>query len=101
MAEANAASDGKRKFTQHMVMHMNGGSKFSELHYDVYADGAKTSIRHFRATNGRPKYLITDDVFVCGDDRFDNLAAKGNGLMDWLEAHTGPKLHAESEEAPA
>jgi hypothetical protein len=87
MPEANAASDGKRKFTQHMTMHLNGGSKFSELHYRVHADGVATNIYRFKRTDGSPKYLITDDVFVCGDDRFDVLASEGVGLTDWLEAH--------------
>ena len=76
------------KFTQQMTRHLNGGSKFSELHYRVYADGVETPITRHKRTNGSPNYLITVDVFVCGDDRFDVRETKGAGLTDWLIAHT-------------
>ena len=77
----------KPSLTQQMTIHMNGGSKFSELHYQIYADGVPTRIRRCKQTNGRPEYLITVDVFSCGDDQFDNLAARGDGLEEWLLAH--------------
>lgn len=81
----------KPKFTQQMTMHLNGGSHYSELHYHVSADGVETDIYRFKRTDGSPKYLITQDIFVCGDDQFDCLAARGQGLMDWLEAHAAPR----------
>ena len=75
-------------------MHMNGGSKFSELHHDVYRDGEKTEIKRHTRTNGSPKYLKTEDIFACGEDWFDMLETKGVGLQEWLEKHSESlKLH--------
>ena len=79
------------KFTQTMTMHLNGGRKFSQLHYKVLCDGKETDITRHTATSGSPKYLKTSDVFKCGDDEFDMLATKGKGLMAWLEAHVAAK----------
>lgn len=78
------------KFREHMTMHMNGGSKFSELHYRVSGDGQELPITHHRRTDGSPKYLITADVFSCkkcGSD-FDCLATRRVGLMAWLLEHS-------------
>lgn len=80
----------KPKFTQQMTMHMNGGSKFSELHYAVYRDGVKTQIVRGVRTNGSPKYIKAYDIFRCGDETFDVLETKGVGLQDWLESHSSP-----------
>jgi hypothetical protein len=33
------------KFTQRMTMHLNGGRKFSELHYAILADGKPTNLK--------------------------------------------------------
>lgn len=79
------------KFTQDLTMHMNGGSKFSELHYRVRGDGRELPITHHTRTNGRPKYLITDDVFRCKvcEAEFDCVATKRVGLLAWLEEHAG------------
>lgn len=79
------------KFTETMTMHLNGGSKFSELHYRVSGDGRELPIMHYRRTDGSPKYLITDDVFhctACGAD-FDGIATRRVGLMAWLIQHAG------------
>ncbi len=76
-------------FTQRMKMHLNGGSKFSTLIYDVLIDGKPTGIQRSKHTNGSPKYFITQDLFVAEDgSEFDMLAAKGQGITEWLEAHT-------------
>lgn len=79
------------KFTESMTLHLNGGSKFSELHSRVSGDGRELPIMHRRRTDGSPKYLITDDVFHCTacDAEFDRLAAEGAGLVDWLTEHAG------------
>lgn len=75
-------------FTQTLKMHLNGGSKFSSLVYDVMRDGKPTGITRSKRTNGSPQYLIEQDVFVAADQsEFDNLKARGAGLTDWLEAH--------------
>lgn len=75
------------KFTQRMTTHLNGGSEFSELHFAVFADDRPTPIMRVRRTDGSPRYRITHDVFICGEDRFDVLETKGVGLMQWLRGH--------------
>jgi hypothetical protein len=82
-------SDMKAKFTQRMQMHLNGGSDYSVLCYEVLRDGKPTGITRNRATNGSPQYLLTSDVFQCGKDEFDVL--KGGNLQEWLEAHSTPE----------
>ncbi len=84
-------SEGLRpKLTQKMTMHLNGGSKFSELHFKILADGNETGIKRCTRTNGSPKYLKTVDVLRCGDEEFDVLSAKGVGMVDWILAHIKP-----------
>lgn len=73
------------KFTQSLTMHLNGGKDFSALQYKILCDGKPTNIIRVRKTGGSPKYLITSDIFACGKEEFDNLAAKGVGLQEWLE----------------
>lgn len=76
-------------FTQRMTMHLNGGSKFSELRFDILADGKPTTLKRVTRTNGRPKYMKTQDLFwdTCDPDAFfDMLAAKGVGVTAWLES---------------
>lgn len=76
----------ERIFTQRMTLHINGGSDHSSLHYDVLCDGAPTNIKRVTVTNGSPEYKKTKDVLVCGDgEEFDVLAARGVGLVAWLE----------------
>lgn len=85
------------KFTETMTMHLNGGSLFSELHFRVLGDGRELPITHHRRTDGRPKYLVTDDVFRCTKcgAEFDVRATRRVGLMDWLIEHAG---HAATED---
>jgi hypothetical protein len=85
------------KLTQQMTMHLNGGSKFSELHHRIYADGVETNITRHKRTDGSPRYLITQDVFRCGDEEFDVMATKGVGMKEWLLAHVSPKEGAPSD----
>lgn len=85
-AEPPPSPAGDMKLTQHMTLHINGGNKFSELHYEIKADGQPTGITRHTLTNGRPKYLKTTDVLVKGDERFDILASKGVGMIAWIEA---------------
>jgi hypothetical protein len=75
------------EFRQQMTLHLNGGSKFSAFRYRILANGKETGIVRHKKTNGSPKYLITEDFFICGDERFDVMATKGVGLQAWLEAH--------------
>lgn len=84
-------------FTQRMTMHLNGGTKFSELRYEILADGKPTSLRRVVRTSGSPKYLKTQDVIWDSDKAddpsaaFDVLATKGVGMVAWLENHV--KVH--------
>jgi hypothetical protein len=74
------------KYTQKMRCHINCGSESSELHYDVYANGEKTNIVHYRRTTGRPDYLITDDLYQCAGKTFDALEqGSGHALRYWLD----------------
>jgi hypothetical protein len=81
------------KFTQQLTMHLNGGREFSELHYDILADGKRTNLKRHTRTDGSPRYLKTIDVIyeaTKADDpaaQFDMLATRGAGLQEWLEAH--------------
>lgn len=75
------------KFTERLVMHLNGGRNFSVLEYRVLADGKETAIRHVKKTSGSPKYLLTEDVFQCEDHTYDRLKLRGVGLKEWLQAH--------------
>jgi len=75
------------KWTQQMALHLNGGSKFSQLNYNVFCDGQNTGIVRVTRTNGSPDYLKTIDKLVLGDEEFDILATHGVGVTEWLEAH--------------
>ncbi len=86
--------------TQRLTMHLNGGSKFSELRYEIDADGTPTGIRRLRRTGGSPRYLITDDFLWRGGESFDVLATKGVGMKDWILARLpGPAATEEGAES--
>lgn len=76
-------------FTQQLTVHLNGGSKFSELHRAVHIDGRRTAIVRFTRTDGRPRYLITADIFVCGGcgAEYDLLAPPSSDWKAWLLEH--------------
>ena len=75
-------------FTQTLNCHMNGGRKFTVLIYDVLADGVRTGITRTKETAGAPRFALKTDVFVTHEGaRFDVLATRGKGLLDWLRAH--------------
>jgi hypothetical protein len=85
-----SADAGKPRLTQSMTMHLNGGSKFSELHYKILANGKETGITRYKRTSGSPGYLVTDDFLLSGGhggEEFDVLATKGSGMVDWILAH--------------
>lgn len=86
------SQSGKPKLTQTMTMHLNGGSKFSELHYKILADGEETGIKRCRRTDGSPKYLVTCDVLFIGEETFDVLATRGVGMTEWILAHMRPAM---------
>jgi hypothetical protein len=92
-------TEGKPLLTQKMTMHLNGGSKFSELHYAIQADGEPTGLRRIQRTDGSPKYLITADLIMdaSGRDHFDVMATKGKGMEEWILAHLPPRRHMEDE----
>lgn len=87
MSEGRPASTAARPVvTQQLTAHLNGGSKFSEMHYRIYADGEETGITRHRLTTGSSKYLVTCDELRHGEETFDVLEAKGVGAMDWILA---------------
>jgi hypothetical protein len=81
----------KTVFTQRMVLHLNGGSDFSQLNYEIMANGVSTGISRVVRTDGRPRYMKTIDQLQKGDEVFDVLATKGVGMMDWIETQTLPE----------
>jgi hypothetical protein len=89
------------KWTQNMAMHLNGGSKFSVLTYDLFADGKPTGITRHTRTSGSPKYLKTADELHCGQQTFDILGTHGKGMMDWLNARLLEAKQAEEQRAEA
>ena len=75
-------------FTQLMMMHLNGGSKFSQLNFEVYADGKPCGIQRITRTAGSPDYLKTvDQMKAANGDIFDVLATRGVGMEQWLIEH--------------
>jgi hypothetical protein len=86
------------KFTQKMMVHLNGGSKFSILEFQIFCDGKPTGITRSRTTNGSPRYEITSDVFRCGRGEFDLMKQSHADLQKWLETNAvsdNPKGDAE------
>lgn len=75
------------KFTQKMSMHLNGGSKFSQFNFDIFADGKPTNLHRVTRTGGSPKYLKTQDIISDGELQFDVLATRGVGMEQWLSEH--------------
>ena len=79
------------KFTQRLTMHLNGGKKFSERRYDLFADGKSTNLKRVTRTIGSPRHLVSVDVIldVRNPDNpveFD-LLETNVGLQAWLEAN--------------
>lgn len=72
------------KLTKRMTMHLNGGSDYSVINYDVYADGKLTPIKNTVRTDGRPNYKTTVNVWTCGDEEYDLLKGNNHDLCEWL-----------------
>lgn len=86
------------KFTQQMTMHLNGGSKFTQLNYAIFADGKPTNLTRTTRTGGSPQYLKTMDCIGDGNEVFDVLSARGVGVEDWVNAHVKIKEEAKDAE---
>ncbi len=84
------------KFTKSMSMHLNGGSNFSELHYSIKKDGKPTNAVQVTITDGSPRYLITSDLIVAGEEVYDMKEKRGAGVLDWLEKHAQVTPETES-----
>lgn len=78
------------KITGEMTLHLNGGSKFSSLHYKVLVDGKETGINRLTRTNGRPNYKKISDELYFNDETFDLLKAKGQGIKEWILERFNP-----------
>ena len=76
----------KPKLTQRMTMHLNGGSKWSELHYEVLADGEPTGVTIHKRTNGSPDYRYTAFEVHAGEETLDVLKAPPGSMLDWIHA---------------
>ena len=83
------------KLTQKMTLHLNGGSKFSELHYKILADGKETGITRHTRTNGSPKYIVQADELHFGSDTFDFQKMQGSDdAIDWILERLGKETPA-------
>ena len=75
-------------FTQRLTMHLNGGSKFSALAYEILADGAATGITRHKRTDGRPKYYHDKPEPIdiqCAAQAIDTLAFVSDAHPESLE----------------
>ena len=72
--------------TKHMTLHMNGGSKFSELHYEIRADGKPTGITLHERTNGSPQYKYTAREMHFGPDTLDLMEKGHPDVTEWILA---------------
>lgn len=81
----------KPELTVRLKLHLNGGSKFSELHQDVFADGEPTGITIHTRTDGRPEYLITAKEIHAGDETLDLMEEGGPDPEEWILARIPPK----------
>ena len=85
----------KPQLTQHMTLHLNGGSKFSELHYAIHADGEPTGITLHKRTDGRPEYRYTDVVLRDGEVEVDLLAEDAPDAVEWIYGRLAPRQEAD------
>lgn len=72
--------------TQRMTRHINGGSKFSELHYEILADGEPTGITLYERTDGSPQYRYTARELRYGDETLDLMDRDGSDPVAWVNA---------------
>jgi hypothetical protein len=80
------------KLTQVMTLHLNGGSKFSELHYKILADGAETGITLHERTNGSPNYKYTARELHFGEETLDLMEEGHPKMRAWILEHVpGPR----------
>lgn len=98
-AQVKRTHDASKDFTQKVSLHLNGGSEFSMLAYDVFYKGRTTNITRSTKTNGSPNYRKVSDMFICGDDEFDVLARGKKGLLEWLKAHANKSKAKPSRES--
>lgn len=88
MTKKEKKKDEFEGYTMKMCMHLNGGSEFSFLTYEVRKHGKLTNITRTTKTNGSPKYKKISDTFDYGEDSFDFLTNGTKGLQEWLDQHT-------------
>jgi phosphoribosylformylglycinamidine (FGAM) synthase-like enzyme len=72
------------ELTTKLTMHVNGGSKFSELHYEVLADKQPTGITIHKRTDGSPNYRYTAFEVQCGEETLDVLKAPNGAMKRWI-----------------
>jgi hypothetical protein len=74
------------QLTQRMTLHLNGGNKFSQLHYEVLANGEPTGVTIHKYTDGSPNYKYTGFFVRCGDEELDVLADRKTNIEEWIRA---------------
>jgi hypothetical protein len=84
MGDVKGATAMEAELTQRLTLHLNGGDKFSELHYEVLADKEPTGITIHKRTDGSPNYRYTAFEVHCGDETLDVLTAPKGAMMPWI-----------------
>lgn len=74
----------KPSITQRMSLHLNGGSKFSQLNYDIFVNDKPTGIARITRTDGSPKYKKTSDTLYFKDEEYDILGLGAKGAWNWI-----------------
>lgn len=83
----------KERLGKRMTLHLNGGDKFSEIHYVVTLDGKETKMTWHTKTNGSPHYEVVADELHFGDDTFNRFTDE-NFYERKTMAHHGPNPNA-------
>jgi hypothetical protein len=87
--------------TTRLTLHLNGGSKFSERHEDILADGEPTGMTMHTRTDGSPEYRITVKEIHDGDATLDMLDPDSDDAETWvwarLAARSTPTTAPEAE----
>jgi len=84
------SDDTTPKLTQRLRLHLNGGSEFSVLDYDILMDGQETGIVLHKRTDGSPHYRYTEHALICGEHSLDLLPPPPNAVVRaWMDKMLG------------
>lgn len=79
--------DERPVLTKRLVRHVNGGSKFSSLTQQIYADDKDSGVTLHTETDGSPDYHYTGRVLSCGEDLLDLMIPGHEDPIKWILRH--------------